>query len=333
MNTRTALRPRVETADPEDWAAEGVRCAGHGWCPPPGSRHPCCTSVLVGWLMLHGFLDAGAWSWSWSASWRCSDWPCGAGAAGHRRWAAVLVAGAVAIVAVVGWYGYSLNEKIADIPRVDDRACSGRTRTSGRRKEPTKAVNILLMGADNPQPAGQEADRRRAARGRRVGPRRLPQRHDDGGAHPGRPEGGVRRLGPARLLRPDLRRRGRRARPQQDQRVVLGVRARSAPCAPIENLSGVRHRPHGRHRLRRASTTSPPRSAASTSTSPRRSTTPSRTSRGSRAGPTSRASARCSTSARATACSRATSTASTASRTSCAPCSARPWPTAPSATR
>ena len=72
--------------------------------------------VLVGWLMLHGFLDVavvlvvvavlallGLAVWRWRV--------------GHRRWAAVLAAGAVAVVAVVGWYGYSLNEKIAAIPQ------------------------------------------------------------------------------------------------------------------------------------------------------------------------------------------------------------------------
>ena len=64
--------------------------------------------VLVGWLMLHGFLDVavvlvvvGVLALLGLAVWR---WRVG-----HRRWAAVLVAGALTVVAVVGWYGYSLN--------------------------------------------------------------------------------------------------------------------------------------------------------------------------------------------------------------------------------
>ena len=32
----------------------------------------------------------------------------------------MLAAGALVIVAATGWYGYSLNQKIANIPRVDD---------------------------------------------------------------------------------------------------------------------------------------------------------------------------------------------------------------------
>ncbi len=105
--------------------------------------------VLVGWLMLHGYLDVavilvvlavlallGLAVWRWRA--------------GHKRWAAVLVAGAVAIVAATGGYAYSLNQKIDLIPRVDDDVL-GTNEDQRPPKEPTKAVNILLMGADNPQ--------------------------------------------------------------------------------------------------------------------------------------------------------------------------------------
>ena len=105
--------------------------------------------VLVGWLMLHGHLDAavllvgvaviallGLAVWRWRL--------------GHRRWAALLAAGAVAIVAATGGYAYSLNQRIAGIPRVDD-GILGTNEDQRPEKQPTKAVNILLMGADNPQ--------------------------------------------------------------------------------------------------------------------------------------------------------------------------------------
>ncbi len=105
--------------------------------------------VLVGWLMLHGHLDVaavlivvavlgllGLAVWRWRA--------------GHRRWAALLAAGAVAIVAATGGYAYSLNKKIDLIPRVDD-GILGTNEDQRPPKKPTKAVNILLMGADNPQ--------------------------------------------------------------------------------------------------------------------------------------------------------------------------------------
>ena len=104
--------------------------------------------VLVGWLMLHGHLDLAVLlvglavvgllalaGWRWRA--------------GHRRWGALLALAAVSIVAVTGWYGYSLNQKIAAIPRVDISAITNDEQ--GRPpKAPNKAVNILLMGADNP---------------------------------------------------------------------------------------------------------------------------------------------------------------------------------------
>ena len=144
-------------------------------------------------------------------------------------------------------------------------------------------------GRRQPAAAGQEADRRRAARGRRVGSRRLPQRHDDGGAHPGRPEGGVHRLGPARLLRPDLRRGGQRARPQQDQRGLLGVRAVRHPAHDREPQRRPA-RPPGRHRLRRLQRPHH-RHRRRRRLHPRdRRRHPAGRHRGSRAGPTSRAS-------------------------------------------
>ena len=87
--------------------------------------------VLVGWLMLHGHLDLamvlvvlavlgllGLAVWRWRA--------------GHRRWAAVLAAGALVIVAATGWFAYSLNEKIGRIPG-STTASSAPTRTNAPR--------------------------------------------------------------------------------------------------------------------------------------------------------------------------------------------------------
>ena len=67
---------------------------------------------------------------------------------GHREWAALLTAGALVTAAAVGWYGWNLNDKLGDITRVDDGVLA-RGRATGQ-KEPTEALNILLMGADNP---------------------------------------------------------------------------------------------------------------------------------------------------------------------------------------
>jgi LCP family protein required for cell wall assembly len=104
--------------------------------------------VLVGWLMLHGHIDTAVWMvllavvallglgiWQWRG--------------GHRRTTAVLVVAALGIVAATGWYAYTLNRKIERIPRVDVSAITG-DESNRPPKAPNKAVNILLMGADNP---------------------------------------------------------------------------------------------------------------------------------------------------------------------------------------
>lgn len=110
---------------------------------------PVLYAVLVGWLSLHGYLDAavlmvvlavlvlvGLAAWRWRL--------------GHRRWAAVLALGAVLVSSSAGWYAYALNAKIAGIPRVDDGVLDTNADLRPESK-PTKAVNILLMGADNEQ--------------------------------------------------------------------------------------------------------------------------------------------------------------------------------------
>ncbi len=66
---------------------------------------------------------------------------------GHRKGAALLTAGALVTAAAVGWYAWNLNDKLGDITRVDDGVLAEGERPE---KEPTEALNILLMGADNP---------------------------------------------------------------------------------------------------------------------------------------------------------------------------------------
>jgi len=103
--------------------------------------------VLAGWLMLHGHIDVavamlvvGVLALLGLAVWR---WRLG-----HRRWAAVLVVAAIAVSSVSGWYAFTLNQKIADIPRISTAPIQVRE-DERPDKQPTKAVNILLMGADN----------------------------------------------------------------------------------------------------------------------------------------------------------------------------------------
>jgi len=68
---------------------------------------------------------------------------------GHRRGPALLVAGAVVIATTVGWYGWNLNDKLGNIARVPDDVLRTGERPPAL-AEPTEALNILLMGADNP---------------------------------------------------------------------------------------------------------------------------------------------------------------------------------------
>lgn len=103
--------------------------------------------VLAGWLMLHGHIDVavgmlvvGVLALLGLAVWR---WRLG-----HRRWSAVLVVAAIAVSSVSGWYVFTLNQKIADIPRISTAPIQV-NEDERPDKQPTKAVNILLMGADN----------------------------------------------------------------------------------------------------------------------------------------------------------------------------------------
>ena len=105
--------------------------------------------VLLGWLNLHGHIDAAVWMlvigvlaliglavWQWRRH--------------HRRIASGLLVLALVVVSGTVWYGLSLNSKIAAIPRINTDVLE--TNEDERpAKAPNKAVNILLMGADNPQ--------------------------------------------------------------------------------------------------------------------------------------------------------------------------------------
>ena len=68
---------------------------------------------------------------------------------GHRTGPALLVAGALVVAGAVGWYGWNLNDKLGDITRVPDDVLDQGRRPAAP-EEPTKALDILLMGADNP---------------------------------------------------------------------------------------------------------------------------------------------------------------------------------------
>ena len=104
--------------------------------------------VIVGlyWLMLHGYLELTAWllvvavlGLLVAAVWEFRR--------GHRKGPVILLAGAVITASVVGAYGWNLNSKLNNIQRADDSVLQ-----KGKRPDKVKseAVNILLMGADDP---------------------------------------------------------------------------------------------------------------------------------------------------------------------------------------
>jgi LCP family protein required for cell wall assembly len=104
--------------------------------------------VIAGlyWLMLHGFLDLSFWLLALAvigllvgAGWELRH--------GKRRWAAVLLAGALVTTATVGFYGWNLNQKLSHIVRAPNDALGEGTRPP---RPPSTALNILLMGADDP---------------------------------------------------------------------------------------------------------------------------------------------------------------------------------------
>lgn len=69
---------------------------------------------------------------------------------GHRKGPAILAAGALVVVGAVGWYGWTLNDIVGDVTRVPDDTLDEGDRPAAP-EEPTEALNIVLMGADNPE--------------------------------------------------------------------------------------------------------------------------------------------------------------------------------------
>ena len=106
--------------------------------------------VIVGlyWLMLHGFLELTAillvvavLALIGGAVWEFRH--------GQRRWASVLLVGALVVVGTVGWYGWELNLKFGNIQRAPTDVLGVGERPP-KPSKPTEALNILLMGADDP---------------------------------------------------------------------------------------------------------------------------------------------------------------------------------------
>ena len=104
--------------------------------------------VIAGlyWLMLHGYLELTAYllvvavlAMIGFAVWEFRR--------GHRKGPAILLAGALVTAGTVGVYGWNLNSKLDNIQRVKDDVIQKGERPP---KKQTEAVNILLMGADNP---------------------------------------------------------------------------------------------------------------------------------------------------------------------------------------
>lgn len=100
------------------------------------------------WLMLHGFLELTIWLLAAAviglivaAAWE--------GKHGHPKWAALLVVGAVTIVGVQSAYAITLNSKLDNITKAPDTVLDKGHRPP---RKPTEALNILLMGSDDPAP-------------------------------------------------------------------------------------------------------------------------------------------------------------------------------------
>ncbi len=106
--------------------------------------------VIAGlyWLMLHGFLELTAillvvavLALVGGAAWELRH--------GQRRWASVLLVGALVVAGTVGYYGWNLNHKLDNIQRADSGSLGVGERPA-KPEKPTTALNILLMGADDP---------------------------------------------------------------------------------------------------------------------------------------------------------------------------------------
>lgn len=100
----------------------------------------------LGWLLLHGHLELVAWllvglvlALLAVGVWRLVR--------GHRRQGVLLLVGAAVVVAAVGGYAWFLNGKLAGIDRIDVSAIGEGDRPAAAKN---RSVNVLLMGADNP---------------------------------------------------------------------------------------------------------------------------------------------------------------------------------------
>jgi LCP family protein required for cell wall assembly len=105
--------------------------------------------VIAGlyWLMLHGYLEITAYllvaavlAMIGFAVWEFRR--------GHRKGPAILLAAALVTAGTVGAYGWNLNSKLDNIQRVEDDVIDKGERPPKKR---TEALNILLMGADDPR--------------------------------------------------------------------------------------------------------------------------------------------------------------------------------------
>ena len=73
---------------------------------------------------------------------------------GHRGWSATMLALVVGVVGAGAAYAWSLNSALSEIPRIDDAVLETGTRPEA---EPHEALNLLLLGSDNPNPDAGKA--------------------------------------------------------------------------------------------------------------------------------------------------------------------------------
>ena len=181
--------------------AAGGRGGGLWWL----MRHDLRLAVYAGGLLLTVTMAGAVVAW----------------VRGHRGWAAAMAVLVLGVLGAGAAFGWSLNSTLEKIPRIDDSVLSKGQRPE---KEPSTALNILLLGSDNPTP---QVDKPTVA-----------ELLADGSWDPGayrsdsiivlhlsadRKHASMVSI-PARLLRQDLRRRGQPPRGQQDQRGLLLLR-------------------------------------------------------------------------------------------------------------
>ena len=198
------------------------------------------------WLMLHGYLELTAWllviavlGMFGAAAWE--------GRHGHPKWAALLLVGALATAGTVGFYGWNLNNKLDNIPRVDDS---------------------VLKEGDRPDEDGDQGHQHRADGGRQPQPAGATSPTISELLADGEWDPGAYRSDTIMVLHiPEDRKRayvvsiprdsyvpiydasGEQARLEQDQRRVLRVWSVRDPADRGEPVRAA-HGPHGGHRLR-----------------------------------------------------------------------------------